>query len=72
MISEVKELEMTHLENLERIVGTLFLVFPQLFPYQKESCYGVLRNLFVSLYGKGTALRDLFNRIGTSFVLFIS
>lgn len=54
------------MENLERILGTLFLVFPQLFPYQKEFCYSALRNLFLALYGKGTALRDLISRIGSS------
>jgi hypothetical protein len=67
IILELDEVDESHLDNLEKIVGTFFRVYPRLFEYQKQQQYEVLSRLFVSLYSKGSSLQRLLSRIGTIF-----
>lgn len=63
IILELDEVDESHLENLERIVGTFFRVYPRLFDYQRQQHYEVLARLFISLFSKGSSLQRLLSRI---------
>src|SRR5690606_10985606 len=60
---EVEEIDEYCINHVERIVGTFFLVYPQLYDYQRWENYRSLTRLFISLYTKGTMLQKLLSRI---------
>lgn len=64
VISELSSLDASYIHHLERVLGALFLIFPQLFPAQRENVYAVLGDLLVVLYSKGGALKTLLSRVG--------
>lgn len=68
IILELDDIDESYLDNLERIVGTFFRVYPRLFDYQRQQHYQVFSCLLVSLFSKGSSLQRLLSRI--SMLLF--
>ncbi len=64
IIEELDSVDETSIEHLERVIGTLFMIFPQLYKPQRKSYYRSMAKLCVALYPKGTSLKVLFSRIG--------
>lgn len=60
---EIEEIDDVYIDNLEKIIGTFFLVYPQLYEYQRIQNYRAITRLFVSLYTKGTMLQKLLSKI---------
>lgn len=55
---------MSYVDHLERLVGTFFISYPQMYEHQRYPNYLALARLFVALYLKGPmALRVLLTRI---------
>lgn len=63
IISELPEVDDTCIDSLERIIGTFFLVYPQLYEHQRYSNYKSIARLFVSLHAKSASLQTLLSRI---------
>lgn len=63
IIGELPEIDDTCIDSLERIIGTFFLVYPQLYEHQRFSNYKALSRLFVSLHSKSSSLQTLLSRI---------
>lgn len=69
---ELKELEDSYIEHLERLIGTFFIIFPQLHLAQREKYFAAVARLLVSLYSKGSTLHNLLSRIGMVCVCNLS
>lgn len=64
ILLELKEVEDSYIDHLETILGTFFVIFPQLYSVQRDKYYLAVSRLLVSLYSKVSALRTLLNRVG--------
>ncbi len=65
ILLELNDFEDSYLDHLETILGTFFIIFPQLYSVQREKYYLAISRLFISLYSKTSALRSLLSRVGT-------
>ena len=64
ILLELNEVEDSYIDHLETVIGTFFVIFPQLYVVQREKYYLAVSRLLVSLYSKVSALRTLLSRIG--------
>jgi hypothetical protein len=58
--------EEVYIDHFEKLVGAVFVFYPQLRWAQKQQYAKALSRLFTALYAKGSALQDLLSRISTS------
>lgn len=65
ILLELKEVEDSYIDHLETILGTFFVIFPQLYSVQRDKYYLAVSRLLVSLYSKVSALRTLLSRVGS-------
>jgi DNA-dependent protein kinase catalytic subunit len=65
---ELEALDNSYLDHIERLIGTFFLVYPQVYEYQRAPNYEAVSRMFVALYSKGSFLQILLSRISTSWV----
>ncbi len=63
ILLELNEVDDTYVDHLENVIGTFFLVYPQLYDVKRWSYYMAISRLFVALYSKGSALQNLLSRI---------
>lgn len=55
---------MSYVDHLERLIGTFFIAYPQMYDHQRWPNYIAMTRLFVALYTKAPmALRTLLTRI---------
>jgi hypothetical protein len=64
IIMQLDSVDEGYIENLERVVGTLFIIFPQLYPHQRTAHYYALSRLFIALFAKQGSLKTLLSRVG--------
>src|ERR1700722_19278718 len=72
IILQLDSVDEGYIDSLERIIGTLFIIFPQLYPHQKIAHYFAISRLFISLFFKHASLQTLLSRVGTLFSIFQS
>jgi DNA-dependent protein kinase catalytic subunit len=63
ILLELNEVDDVYVDHLENVIGTFFLVYPQLYDVKRWSYYMAISRLFVALYSKGSALQNLLSRI---------
>jgi DNA-dependent protein kinase catalytic subunit len=63
IITELPEVDEVCIDALERILGTFFLVYPQLYELQRFANYRSIARLLLSLHSKGAVLQTLLSRI---------
>ena len=63
IILQLDSLDDTHIENLEKILGAVFMVYNRLSYYQRVSYHASISRLFIALYSKGSSLQVLLSRI---------
>lgn len=62
--SQLDSIDETQIEQLERIIGVWFDLYPKLWPRQRFGYNRCLARLFGSLYTKGPVLKILISKIG--------
>lgn len=62
--SQMDTIDESQIEQLERIVGMWFDLYPRLWPRQRFGYNRALSRLLGALYSKGSALRSFLSKIG--------
>lgn len=63
LIQQVDQLEDSHLQYLEKIVGSIFWYFPSLFPTHRYIYYRGISQLFIALFCVGQVFESFLHRI---------